>query len=207
MTRKIFIERTLRQIYNGQPTNDASITDNLVNAWLSDGIGVAAKNSYKENYQLEGIGFVNNSFYSTFKGIVVTEDEYNLYKFNLPEIPVGIGANEGVRVIFKNANNELSFPAVMLTQNQVGVQRQMRTIPNKIYCYTEGGFGYAITYLQMYNYTATVTMISGGDSTNLDSQLNVPPDFLPIIVEYIKAQLGFERAQKQDVSNDGATTV
>ena len=208
MTRRNFIEQTLRQLYNGQPTNDANITYGLVNQYLSQGIGIAAKNSYKENYQIEGIGFVNNSFYTTFKGLAITPDEFNLYKFTLPEIPVGIGASEGIsRFLFKDSNNTISYPGVMLTENQVGIQRQMRLIPNKIICYYEGSYGYAITTIAMTNYTASVTMISGGDSTNLDSILNVPSDFIPVIVEYIKAQLSFEKAQKQDVSNDGATIV
>lgn len=208
MTRRNFIEQILRQLYNGQPTNDANITPSLVNQYLSQGIGVAAKNSYKENYQIEGIGFVNNSFYTTFKGIAIYQDENNLYKFNLPEIPVGIGSNEGIsRLVYKDSNSSVSYPAVMLTESQVAIQRQMRQIPNKILSYYEGGYGYAITSILMNNYTASVTMISGGDSTDLDSILNVPPDFIPVIVEYIKAQLSFEKAQKQDVSNDGATTV
>ena len=43
MTRNIFIERILRQIYNGQPSDDSSITYSLVNQWLNDAIGLAAK--------------------------------------------------------------------------------------------------------------------------------------------------------------------
>jgi len=38
MTRYAFIERILRQIYNGQPSDDSSITYNQVNQWLNDAI-------------------------------------------------------------------------------------------------------------------------------------------------------------------------
>ena len=49
MTRNIFIERILRQIYNGQPSDDSSITYNLVNQWLNDAIGLAAKKNYTDD--------------------------------------------------------------------------------------------------------------------------------------------------------------
>lgn len=47
MQRQTFIERILRLIYNEQPSDDSSITFNLVNEWLNDGIGVAAKKLYR----------------------------------------------------------------------------------------------------------------------------------------------------------------
>ena len=46
-------------------------------------------------------------------------------------------------------------------------------------------------------------MVSGGDSTDLNSTLIVPDDYVPMIVEYIKGQLAFERSRPIDVSNDG----
>lgn len=204
MDRYTFIERTLRQIYNGQPSDDSEITFNLVNNWLSDAIGVAARKNYTDNFQMEGIGFVNNSFYSKFKGLALTNDEQGLWKFTLPEIPVGIGTNEGIStVVFKNANNNISYPGIPLSENQNGFARSMRPIPNKILFYPEGTFCYVISSILMDQYTATVTLISGGNSSDLDSILNVPPDYFPTLVEYIKAQLLFERKQIPDLANDG----
>lgn len=204
MDRYSFIERTLRQIYNGQPSDDSEITFNLVNSWLSDAIGVAARKNYTDNFQMEGIGFVNNSFYSKFKGLALTNDEQGLWKFTLPEIPVGIGTNEGIStVVFKNSNKNISYPGIPLSENQTGYARSMALIPNKILFYPEGAFCYVITPILMDQYTATCTLISGGDSTNLDSILNVPPDYYPVLVEYIKAQLVFERKQMLDMNNDG----
>ena len=52
-------------------------------------------------------------------------------------------------------------------------------------------------------YTANVRMISGGDSTNLQSTLIIPDDYVPMMIEYIKAQLAFERSRPIDSSNDG----
>jgi hypothetical protein len=46
-------------------------------------------------------------------------------------------------------------------------------------------------------------MVSGGDSTDLNSELNVSPDYFPVMVQYIREQLMFERSIPQDTDNDG----
>lgn len=205
MLRREFIERHSRQIYGGFATDDAEITFNLINSWLTDAVGLAAKTCYKESIQIEGIGYVNNSFYTTFKGIAVVADENLTYKITLPEIPLGIGKNEGISTLqFKDSNGNVSLPVIWLNENQKAYFQSMRPIPNKILAYPEGTFVYAISTLQLYAYTATVSMISGGDGTDLDSTLNVPADYFPVMVEYLKAQLAFERAQVRDISNDGS---
>lgn len=208
MTRKEFIERLRRQVYGSFPADEADITDNLVNKWIIDGTGIAAKQNYKDNLQLEGVAFVNNSFYSTFKGIAIAKDEEFLYKFQLPEIPLGIGATEGIaRIVFKDGDGKISYPGILLSENQVGIQRSMRPVPNKVLCYPEGTFCYVISTILMSQYTATATMISGGNSSDLDSLLNVPSDYIAIIVEYCKAQLAFERNQPVDAANDGQPAI
>lgn len=204
MTRRTFIEREIRQLYNGFQTDDSTVTDSLVNVWLSDAIGLAARKNYTDNFQLEGIGFNNNSFYSKFKGIAIVADESFLWKATLPEIPLGVGSTEGISsVVFKDSRNTVSYPCVLLSENQVAIQRQMRPIPNKILGYPEGKYLYIISSIQMNNYTCTVTMISGGDSTNLDSELNVPADYFPVMVQYVQQQLMLERKAIPDFQNDG----
>jgi len=205
MTRRYFIERALRQIYGGFPTDDSEITVNLVNAWLNDAIAVAAKKNYTESVALLGVGSVNNSFYTTFKNLVPSLDSRLTWKITLPEIPVGIGKNEGIsNVVFKDDKGEISQQLIPLTINQSTYFDNFRPIPNKTLYIYRGDSIYVKTVLTLNNYTATVTMISGGNSSDLDSVLNVPSDYFPVMVEYIKAQLAFERAQPKDMANDGA---
>lgn len=208
MTREIFIERLRRQVYGDFPSDDSTITDNLVNEWILDGTAIAAKKNYTDNFQLDGVAFVNNGFYSTFKALAITQDEQFLYKFSLPEIPLGIGSVDGIsRVVFKDADNNVSYPGILLSENQVAIQRSMRPIPNKILCYPEGGSCFVITTLIMTPYTASVTMISGGDSTDLGSTLNIPGDYIPVIVQYIQQQLILERNQSVNAANDGNDSI
>lgn len=204
MVRRTFIERTLRQIYNGQPSDDSNITVGLVNSWLGDAIASAAKQNLMDNMKVDGVAYVNNSFHTTYKGIAITEDERGLYKFQLPQIPLGIGATEGVsRIVFKDAKNTVSYPAIMLSEAQVGMQRSMRPVQNKLVCYPEGGYCFIPTPIIMTEYTASCTLISGGDASDLDSELNVPQDYFGVMVAYIQQQLMIEKKQPQDLTVDG----
>jgi hypothetical protein len=205
MTREAVIELIRRQIYGGYPSDDAEITINLVNYWLEPALAVAAKTNYTDSIKMDGIAYVNGGFYTTFKGITVSVDETNLYKVALPQIPVGLGNDEGISTIqLKDTESkQLSQPFVWLTQTQKAYSHNMRAIPNKILCYLEGGFVYLMSTLILNSYTATVCMISGGDMNDLDSELNIPSDYFPVMVDYIKQQLMFEKSQPQDTANDG----
>lgn len=158
---------------------------------------------------LDGIAYVNNSFYTNFKNLAVTEDEQFVYKVELPQIPFGIGYNEGISTLqFKdNESRQLSQNVVWLTQNQKTFSQNMRPIPNKILAYSQGKFVYILSTLLLSSYTANVTMVSGGDSTDLDSELNVPSDYIPVMTDYIIKQLLLERNNPVDATNDGLDAI
>lgn len=204
MTRKIFIERILRQIYNGQPSDDSSITFNQVNQWLNDAIGVAAKKNYTDSIQMDGVAYVNNSFYTSYSSLTITQVDNTTFKFTLPQIPVALGKNEGIATLqFSNSKTPTSFGAVPLSMNQVGYQDTLRPIQNKVVYWPQGQEVYMSTGIPLTAYKANIRMVSGGDSTDLNSTLIIPDDYVPIMVEYIKAQLAFERSRPIDTSNDG----
>ena len=205
MTRSIFIERILRQIYNGQPSDDSSITYNLVNQWLNDAIGMAVKKNYTDSIQMDGIAYVNNSFYTTFTNLDINAEtvDNETYSINLPIIPYALGKDEGVATLQIVGDKKTSQTAIPLSMNQVGYIQQLRPIQNKILYWTEGNQAYLKSNIPLTAYKATVRMISGGDSSDLQSTLIVPDDYMPMIVEYIKGQLAYERSRPIDQSNDG----
>jgi hypothetical protein len=205
MTRYQLIERVLRQIYNGQPSDDSNITYGLVNQWLNDAIGAAAKKNYTDNIQLDGVSYINNSFYTTFKNLdIYAETVDNVtYRVDLPSIPVALGRNEGVATLQFVGDKKTSQTAIPLSMNQVAYQEQLRPIQNKIAYWIEGNNIYVKSSIPLTSYKATLRMVSGGDSTDLDSTLIVPDDYMPVVVEYIKGQLAFEKSRPIDQSNDG----
>lgn len=206
MTRRIFIEKILRQIYGGFPTDDSEITENLVNVWLNEGIAIAAKQNYKESIEIDRTGYINNSFYVTYSGLSISTDntENFGYKITLPQIPLAMGRNDGIAQLrFKDQNGFISLSGVPLSMNQVSYADRLKPIPNKIIYWPESNTIKIRSTLQMYLYTAVVKMVSGGDDTDLDSLLNVPDDYIPVITDYIKGQLMFERMAPKDMANDG----
>ena len=205
MTRNAFIERILRQIYNGQPSDDSNITYNLVNQWLNDAIGLAVKKNYTDNIQMDGVAYVNNSFYTTFTNIDINAESVDTvtYSIDLPIIPYALGRNEGVAMLQFVGDKKTSQTAIPLSMNQVAYQEQLRPIQNKILYWIEGKNIYVKSAIPLTQYKATLRLISGGDSTDLTSVLVVPDDYIPHIVEYIKGQLAFEKSRPVDTSNDG----
>lgn len=203
-TRYIFLEKILRSVYGEQMSDDSNITYNLANVWLNEGIALAAKQNYKDNIAIDGIGYVNNSFYTTFKNLAVVADEQFTYKVTLPEIPLGIGANEGVNTLqFIDTNGQVSLPCIPLSERQVTFYQTMRPIPNKILYYPQGIYIFAKSTILLFRYTAKVTMISGGDASDLNSILNVPADYLTLASDYVIQKLTIEKNTPKDRSNDG----
>ena len=205
MTRYQLIERVLRQIYNGQPSDDSNITYGLVNQWLNDAIGAAARKNYTDNIQIDGISYINNSFYTTFKNLDIEAETVDnvTYRVDLPSIPVALGKNEGVSTLQFVGDKKTSQTAIPLSINQIAYQEQLRPIQNKITYWVEGKNIYVKSSIPLTSYKATIRMVSGGDSTDLDSTLIIPDDYMPVVVEYIKSQLVFEKSRPIDQSNDG----
>lgn len=204
MTRYQFIEQILRQVYGGYVQEDSSITPMLVNQYIDQAIAFAAKTNYKENASLEGVGFVNNSFYTTFKDIAISKDELNLWRITLPQVPVGVGANEGVSTLqLKDGLGRLSQPCIPLTENQKTYFQSLRNLPFKTLYYVEGNQAFLVSNLKLSDFTATVTLVSGGNSSDLNSNLNVPGDYVPIMIDYIQKQLLLMKSTPKDLANDG----
>jgi hypothetical protein len=74
---------------------------------------------------------------------------------------------------------------------------------NKILYWVEGKNIFIKSSIPLTQYKATLRLISGGDSSDLTSTLIVPDDYVPMVVEYIKGQLAFEKSRPIDQSNDG----
>lgn len=208
MIRAALVEQILRQVYGTFPNDDATITPNLVNQLINQGIGLAIKQQYRDSVQLDGVGYINNSFYTTFKGLPITADDNFLWKVELPQVPFAVGKNEGVSTLrFKDTKGKVSKPVIWLSESQVGYFEQMQPIPNQTLAYYQGNEVYIKSTSILNQYTATVTIISGGNSTDLNSDLQVPDDYIPIIVDYVVKQLTTARMQIQDATNDGTDAV
>jgi len=207
LTRYALCEQILRQIYGEEPADDSNITINLVNQYLSQAIGFAARKNYTDNVQIENISFVNNSFYTTYRGLNIANSQQFTYKISLPEVPVGIGRNEGIASLKITNGSQISLDCIPLSINQVGYADSMRPIPAKILYWNEGSTIYLKSITSLLDYNANIRMVSGGDSTDINSEVNVPPDYIPVITEFIGKALMLERNQPKELANDGVDIV
>lgn len=211
MTRYQLIEQILRAVYGDQPRDDSTITPNLVNQYINQALAVAVKNQYKESLQIDGVAYVNNSFYSTYKNLSITQDQNFLWKVKLPSVPIAIGKNEGVSNLrLVDSMGREGLDAIPLTMNQKGYNFSMRRIPNRLLYYYEGQFLFILSSLLLNQYTANITMVSGGgsgtgSSSDLNSELSAPDDFVAFIVEYVVKALLASRQTPQDLTNDGVS--
>lgn len=211
MTRYQLIEQILRAVYGDQPRDDSTITPNLVNMYINQALAVAIKNQYKESIQLDGVAYINNSFYSTYNGLQITQHQNLLWKVELPSVPIAIGRNEAVanlRLVDSKGNEGLD--AIPLSINQKGYYYSMRRIPNRLLYYYEGNNAFILSSLLLNQYTANVTIVSGGGSGNgssadLNSELAAPDDMIAFIVEYVVKALLATRQMPQDITNDGVS--
>lgn len=204
MTRQQLIEQIIRNVEGGYQSDDSNITPGLVNLYINQGIAAAVKANYADSLKIDGVGYVNGSFYTTFKGLDVVADENFLWKIELPETPLGIGRNEGIaNLVFKSSQNEISRNAIPISLSQKGYYDNMRPIPNKVLYYYEGDKIYAKSVVLLSEYKASVTMISGGAENDVNSPLNVPMDMIPMVMEYCIKMLSVERKQPKDLANDG----
>jgi hypothetical protein len=103
----------------------------------------------------------------------------------------------------KDTNGFTSLPVIPVSINEWGYADSMRPIPNKILGLQEGNLVRMKTTLILTGFTGTAKLISGGVPSELNSELIVPPDFFPIITQYIREQLILERSIVPDLQNDG----
>ena len=111
--------------------------------------------------------------------------------------------NEKTKTHAIKKKTQTTFCTVQLKMKQENYQNTLRPIQNKVVYWPQGQEVYMSTGIPLTAYKANVRMVSGGDSTDLNSTLIIPDDYVPIMVEYIKAQLAFERSRPIDTSNDG----
>lgn len=211
MTRAQLIEQILRAVYGDQPRDDSTITPNLVNMYINQGLAMAIKNQFKESLQIDGVSYINNSFYSTYRNIPISQEQNLLWKLKLPSVPMAIGRNEAVANLrLVDEDGREGIDAIPLNINQKGYNFSMRRIPNRLLYYYEGDYAYILSSLLLNKYKANVTMVSGGgngsgSSADLNSELNATDDIIPFIIDYVVKALLASRQIPQDITNDGVS--
>lgn len=203
MTRAELIEQILRAVYGDQPRDDSSITPNLVNLYINQGTASAIRSQLKDSVNLDGVTYINNAFYFTYKNLPILQEENLLWKVELPQVPFGIGRNEGVANLRVKKNNKTSIDAIPISIAQKGYFYTMKNIPNRMVYYTEGKLAFIVSSTILNTFTASVTMISTGNSSDPNSTVSIPDDYIPFVIDYAVKALVASRGLPKDMNNDG----
>lgn len=204
MTRRQYAQLIIQQIYNGPPPADATVTINQVNLYLNGGIAAAIKANYVEGIKIDGVKYVNDSFYLTFSGLSIVKDDTQnfIYTIALPAIPVALGANEAISHIELSKQGQTSAPVILLNNQDWGRRNGMRKIGGRII----GRYINKTVELEsnalLFNHKANVTMVSGGP-TDLSTEINIPDDFMGTIIAFVREQLLIEKSRPIVAANDG----
>lgn len=203
MTRKALIEQIRRLYYNGIPTDDANLTENEVNQYISQAIAYMAKVNYSDSIKLDGIENVSDAFYATFKGFVMSKDnDTGYYYTELPHPPLGLARGYGIATVTFPVSTGLSKAPIPISPRELDYIDQVSKPPSKIFYWSEGKKLWFKSYINLIGKSPIVRMISA-ENTDLSSELNVPVEYVTDIVNWIMNQLRIRKSMPEDITSDG----
>src|ERR1044072_4906674 len=202
-TRRHIIELLIRQMASGFPSDDFSITPGIINQYLNSAIAFAIKNQYKEEIQLNGIESIADAVYATFSGLVITKDAVTgLYNITLPQQTVGIGAGWDISSFVMVTGSGAKLFGYPNTQRELAFLYNGAKGCNDVFFTVVKDKMEIHSCKDITKYKGRVTMIVT-QSTDLDSVMNVPDTYMPIIIDYITKTLGVMMNMPVDISSDG----
>lgn len=204
MTRKIIIEQIRRQYYGGVPSDDANLSENEVNAYLSQAIAYMAKVNYTDAIKLDGVENVSDAFYSTFKGLpILKDDDTQFYYATLPHPPLGLSRGYGISTVtFPVGPTGLAKAPLPISPRELEYLSEIKTPPSRVFYWAEGNLLWFKSYVNLVGKFAIVRMVSA-ENSDLNSVLNVPEEYIADIINYVINQLKFRKSIPEDITNDG----
>ena len=204
MTRKIIIEQIRRQYYGGVPSDDANLSENEVNMYLSQAIAYIAKVNYTDSIKLDGIENISDAFYATFKNIsILKDDDTGYYYCTLPHPPLGLSRGYGISTVtFPAGTGNLAKAPIPISPRELDYLTEIKLPPSKIFYWAEGNLLYFKSYINLVGKFAIVRMVSA-ESNDFNSVLNVPEEYIADIINYVINQLKFRKSIPEDITNDG----
>lgn len=202
-TRKLIAQQILSVIYPNGRSDDADITESLVNIYISEAASVVAVQNYRSNIQLDSVEAVSDAFYSTFKNIQITKDtDTGFYTFPLPQPPIGVPIGVSISSVYLISPSGTRTVAYPISQRELDIMFEVPIKKDEIYYWAEGNKIYIWSQKDVTKSKAFVRMIST-QSTDINATLNVPDDLLQAIIDMVVKRIMVEKTQPIDLSNDG----
>jgi hypothetical protein len=209
MTRKEICELVQMRIAGGIPTDDFPVSLNEINLWLDHAIAASAMKNYTDGVQIDGLEFVGDAYYTTFKDLTLTQDTTSLYyKTTLPAPPISVP--RGYDISSALWQKPQGGYTVMLRVNpqQLDYYQALPKPKNAIEWWVEGKTMYVRTDSQqlLNNGKVSVRMVGSAGSRGLSDEALVSADSVPYVVDYLYKQFMPGEQMPKDNVNDGNNT-
>lgn len=203
MTRRVLIEQIRRMLYGGVPTDDANVTEKEVNLYINEALAYMAKVNYTDSIKLDGIETVSDVFYLTFKNLAIAKDnDTGYYSLDLPQVPLGLARGYGIAAVTFPTATGLAKSPIPISVRELDYMDSLKQPPSKIFYWPEGKKLWFKSYTNLVGKFAIVRMVST-ETADLDSELNVPQEYITDIINLVMGQLRPRKATPQDSTNDG----
>jgi len=203
MTRRVLIEQIRRMLYGGVPTDDANITEKEINLYINEALAYMAKVNYTDSIKLDGIETVSDVFYLTFKNLAIVKDnDTGYYSLDLPQVPLGLARGYGIATVTFPTSTGLAKSPIPISIRELDYMDSLKQPPSKIFYWPEGKKLWFKSYTNLVGKFAIVRMVST-ETADLDSELNVPQEYITDIINLVMGQLRPRKATPQDSTNDG----
>lgn len=206
MTRNELIAQIRRMYYGGLPSEEASLRPLEVNQYINEAIAYIAKINYTDSIKLDGVETVSDAFYTTFKNLAITRDtDTGYYSTTLPHPPIGLSRGYGISTVTFPANTGLAKAPIAISPRELDFIDQIKTPPSKIFYWAEADKLWFKSYVNLVGKFAIVRMISQ-ENTDLNSELNVPGEYIPDMINWIMSQLNIRKQLAEDNIKSGTET-
>ena len=204
MTKRQLSELIQRSMAGGTPSDDSEPKIDEIALWIGPGIAYAAKISYSDSVNTDGIEFVADSFYATYKNLSLTKDEdTGWYQATLPAKPYGLSPGYDITEVYVQGSKKLSQSLVRVNRKQVPFFSRLPVPPNRLFYWVEEDKINVKSFAVLDGESLRVTMASPAGTSGMDSQLNCPEEMIPGVVDFVKKQFLPLINLPKDNSNDG----
>ena len=200
MSKRILCEKIIRELEGDLPiSQDSRYTPKYVLQYVNSAIATAAKKSAYENSNIEGVFYANDAFNTVISNLSISEDASSSQQYlTLPQLPIGLpGTKSLVNLSPMTTYQSVRFKP--LARKDAPRFLTMECKPSNVaFYYLEDSKLYFIGCSLSKGLKFRLTMVtSGGD---LDSPLNLPPDFEEEVVRSVVDLLS--RQAPIDYTND-----
>ncbi len=202
MTYRKFAELALNTLYNGMPSDDASISLRHIAEMVAMEVAYHAKKNAFENSNAGETTFANDQFISVYNGLALSTDTATQEKYiTMPATPAGLPNNqEIVSVTFEGCPDKQIIP--MKAKDSFAQSFLPKPKGFSLYKVEDGKI--VFKYLpKLFTGTVNLKMIGSIEGeTLLDSNLNVPKDVESEILNKVVLLLRVEKQTPRDLIND-----